>query len=729
MDYTQLKGHTTIAPLMSNFVFDKPGFGVWYKSTPDSLCVNWRCRFESDTASVLDFSANIYKNGDIKFAYDTIKYVTFNAWGRGISKGNGVDVTKFGTDNIIEANKDYLFKKTATDTSVNINSNGIVTLFPDANFTNKIINVTVLDNNDLEGTGSIKLSSIEGSDLKLTSYLLNNDNHQWFAHKDTIRVSITIKNTGNTIKRHVQLSLNSTAHYLDKIKTSIIIPEIASNSEITIPSAFVIKSNPLLESELIDQVNITTAENESIGVLKIKLTPQFRLQIGEFMVDSLNVNIINPHSLHTIYIPITNKNRYSVYHIRSLLNSSSSEAILQNESFVLDSLAGFSSGNLKFFLNTYNFDAPNLVVNFKGEVSCDSADYLYFIKSYGYNCNQMENYENIQHPFIINSVSSDSIQTQIFNDGFNSDKSWLISRPAGTTTIYKFSRSFTVFSNVNSYIEFDYFSKVKSLISQVRLKVVIDEIDQNILNNTEWGHVRIPISEGRHSIRLSFSNLIGTDSIFIDNLSIPNPNDFSQNIYSISPSEVRLKCRPDTIVEFTLEPTGFGTPITTLDYQIVPSAYQKCDWLSRNGVVVLAENQTQPLTYNANTSGLAAGNYTSYIRFYDQHFYTPIKVSLEVVDGYQPPSDGSILVYPNPASDKITFDFISTDEASAELTIYDLMGRKAFYHKQAINFGTDLKFVTYDISIISIANSTKGFYIYRLKVGKDTYQGKITITQ
>lgn len=78
-DYTQLKGHTTIAPLMSYLIFDKPGSGVWYKSTPDSLYVRWRGRFECDSNSVLDFSTNIDRNGNITFAYDTMRFSCYSS--------------------------------------------------------------------------------------------------------------------------------------------------------------------------------------------------------------------------------------------------------------------------------------------------------------------------------------------------------------------------------------------------------------------------------------------------------------------------------------------------------------------------------------------------------------------------------------------------------------------------------------------------------------------------
>ncbi len=729
MDYTQLKGHTTIAPLMSNFVFDKPGFGVWYKSTPDSLSVHWRCRFETDTASILDFSANIYKNGDVKFEYDTIKYVSFNSWVRGVSKGNGVDITKCGGDFFVNSKTDYLFDKKLTDTTINVSRNGLISFTPTSNFIEKTLNITVLDNNDLESKGTITLSSTKGADIEMIGYNLNGNTKEWFSPQDTISASIIIRNNSNNIKREVKLTATASNPFLDFIKSTIIIPEISANQEITIPNAFVFKPNSMLESELFELLNVSTQNNESIGVLNVDIMPIIPLEIGNFIIDSTSANIIRPNSNQTILVPIRNLNRFPIVSLNATFTSSSPEIVVHNGTFLIDTIAAFTSDTLRFQIHTLDLNNQNLLVSFNGKIFNNQGVNAPFVKTYSFNANKTEDYENVQHPFIFNSDLSDTLPIRIANIGCNSDKSWLVCRPANTNIKYSLKRSFSFYSSTNSTIEFDYISKLKLIPSLKRLTYSIDNISYSLDSSNSWKQVKIPISSGVHNFTFNFLAQLGSDSIFIDNLSIPGYNlEYVKN-YNITPSEVKLKCRPDTMVGFTLEPTGFGYPITTLDYQIVPSVYQNCDWLSQSGVVVLNENQTQPLSYYANTSGLAPGNYTSYIRFYDQQFYTPVKVSLEVIDGYQPPSDGSILVYPNPASDKITFDFICTDETSAELTIYDVMGREAFYQEQAINFGTYLKFVTFDISRISIANSTKGFYIYRLKVGKDTYQGKITITQ
>jgi hypothetical protein len=82
------------------------------------------------------------------------------------------------------------------------------------------------------------------------------------------------------------------------------------------------------------------------------------------------------------------------------------------------------------------------------------------------------------------------------------------------------------------------------------------------------------------------------------------------------------------------------------------------------------------------------------------------------------------LVYPNPASDNINFDLISTSETTATLSIFDIMGRMVYTQEHNIDFGTDLKTIKFNISSV---NSTNGLYLYHLKVGTDLYHGKITI--
>jgi len=725
LDYTQLKEHTTIAPLMSYFAFDKPEFGVWYTSTPDSLYVNWRCRFVADSTSTLSFSATIFKNGNIQFHYDPIQYNAFNPWVRGISKGNGVDMTKFGGDFVIEPLKNYFFTKQSIDTSIQLNTTGILSFTPSSTFTTKTVHIALSDNNDLESTGTIQLSATDGADIGLISYSLGANNTTWFSTSDTIRVAITIKNYSNVSKQNVGLKIAKNVSYLDFIKKEISVSEILPYETITIPNAFVFKLNALLETELSDFLNITTINNQIIGTIKTNLTPFIPIEVSELIIDSLNANVLIPNSNQTMLFPIKNRNRFPVYHLKTISYSNSSEIIIQNEITELDSIAAYASDTIRVKINTQNLDSPNLHITLFGKITADKGMDLPYAKTFSVNTNKTENYEDAQHPLVFNSIFSDTIPLKIANTGYNSNKSWLVIRPS--TLKYTLTRSFQFIAPESFTIEFDYKTDIRFLPNKNRVSYLLDHVYYGLDSSSNWKHKIIPVTKGIHSFSLELYAEFLNDSIYIDNLSMPiYAASFALN-YEINPDEVKLKCKPDTLVQFTLEHTGLTDPLVSLEYQVIPFANQKADWLTESGVIILPKDQTQSISYNVNTAGLASGNYTSYLRFYDQCFYTPVKVSLEVLNNYHPPADGSILVYPNPAKDKISFDFINTDEPSAELTLYDIMGSAIFYQKQSIDFGSDLKFVSFDISNASWGNSTQGLYLYQLKVGTDIYHGKITI--
>jgi hypothetical protein len=338
----------------------------------------------------------------------------------------------------------------------------------------------------------------------------------------------------------------------------------------------------------------------------------------------------------------------------------------------------------------------------------------------------MEDYENEQQPFIIPSIYPDTLSIKIANKGFNSQKSWLINRTA--LNKYYFKRLFSINLTVNSTIKFDYLNINKVALSACRFKITLDNNLKLLDSAMDWKHLEIPVSKGVHTFQMEIYPIMQySDSIFIDNLVIPGCTSLSDHHYQIDLSEIKLKCKPDTTLHFNLESTGYDFPATMLDYQIVPSVAQKSDWLGGNGVVLLPENQTEVIGFSANSNGLFPGLYTSYIRFNDNRFFVPVKVTLEVIENYHPPVAGSVLVYPNPAMDKISFDFINSEAKTASLELFDMLGRSAFYQEQNIDFGSDLRTLTFDISAVSEGNSTKGLYLYRLKVGDGQYTGKITL--
>jgi hypothetical protein len=80
-------------------------------------------------------------------------------------------------------------------------------------------------------------------------------------------------------------------------------------------------------------------------------------------------------------------------------------------------------------------------------------------------------------------------------------------------------------------------------------------------------------------------------------------------------------------------------------------------------------------------------------------------------------------VYPNPFQDKVLFHFISPEDVSAQIDVYDITGRKV---KTLFN---DLikKDVTYT-TVFEPNAPISGIYIYRMTLGESVFTGKLVVS-
>jgi hypothetical protein len=727
-DYTQLKAHTAIAPLMTKLVYDKPAFGIWQKSTPDSLFIRWIGRFATDVNSYLDFSVSISKVGDVRFYYDSIHYSSFDPWMRGISKGNGVEMTKIGSDFFVNSHTSFSSKLFSIDTSITITSEGVLSTNPAVAFSNKKVNVSILDNNDIETHDFTYLSTGTPPELIVSSTLLNTNNQDWYSPLDTVKVTIGIVNISNTAKYNIPIQLCSTSLDIDLLKSTYTIPEIQGSSIITLNCAFVFKPNASLKAERFENLIIRNSRSgEQLAVIKANITPSIPLEIGTPVLSSPNGDAFISNATHLLIFPVFNRNRNAITNLSASLKCLSNVVSVVDTVDLMDSISGYSTGYIQFRVRTDDLSAPNLIIPFSGELTDSRGMMVPFLKTYQLNSNLIETYEDTNQLYIFPSAFSDTIPYIVANRGFNSSRSMLYRRSATSTNLKKF-RSFSFQTNTNSLIEFDYLCYAKLALSNKRLIYLIDGVQYNLDTTSEWKHISHSIPDGSHSFALWFNLMLFSDSIYIDNLSIPLS--YTPEIsYSVYPNEIKLKCRPDTLLNFNIELNSTGKPFDDIYYDIVPPENKTCNWLNRQGATTLTANQSTMLPFNVSTVGLPSGEYTSYVRFKDEFLFSPVKIILSVIDNYQTPSAGTVSVYPNPAIDKISFDFISSDAKTASLELIDILGRPAFYYEQSIDFGSELKTLTFDVSAISMGNSTKGLYLYNLKVGDVLYRGKITIIQ
>jgi hypothetical protein len=122
-----------------------------------------------------------------------------------------------------------------------------------------------------------------------------------------------------------------------------------------------------------------------------------------------------------------------------------------------------------------------------------------------------------------------------------------------------------------------------------------------------------------------------------------------------------------------------------------------------------------PATFG--TSSISATKYSIYCT------YTPAgtKSGYVVSDEFEPVVKmGDLKVYPNPFSEKLRFEFVSTESVNARIDLYDMTGRmvKTIF-EQPIEAGVSYEAEFRPEAIIS------GMYIYRVTMGDNITNGKV----
>ncbi|MFN3876211.1 MAG: pre-peptidase C-terminal domain-containing protein, partial [Flavobacteriales bacterium] len=84
------------------------------------------------------------------------------------------------------------------------------------------------------------------------------------------------------------------------------------------------------------------------------------------------------------------------------------------------------------------------------------------------------------------------------------------------------------------------------------------------------------------------------------------------------------------------------------------------------------------------------------------------------------PAEGLLNLFPNPATDKLTIDYLGSSEGSLTITVLDAMGREAFVARQSIVEGPQ----TFGLPLPPLGS---GLYILRIQDGGRLYQDRFTI--
>ena len=82
--------------------------------------------------------------------------------------------------------------------------------------------------------------------------------------------------------------------------------------------------------------------------------------------------------------------------------------------------------------------------------------------------------------------------------------------------------------------------------------------------------------------------------------------------------------------------------------------------------------------------------------------------------------ESNLLVYPNPFTERLQFEFVSPKDANASIDIFDVTGRKVKnVFNNFIKGG-----VNYNAEFVPLS-AVSDMYIYRMTLGESVYYGKV----
>lgn len=119
-------------------------------------------------------------------------------------------------------------------------------------------------------------------------------------------------------------------------------------------------------------------------------------------------------------------------------------------------------------------------------------------------------------------------------------------------------------------------------------------------------------------------------------------------------------------------------------------------------------------------TGVGAETLSVSITFEEDEVYLGSTTSSGVVTGNGAIAENTVNVYPNPFSEKLTFKFVSPENTEAQIDIYDPAGRlvRTIFHQQVISG------MVYTIEYRPQYENVN-YYLYRMKIGNNIYNGKV----
>lgn len=166
----------------------------------------------------------------------------------------------------------------------------------------------------------------------------------------------------------------------------------------------------------------------------------------------------------------------------------------------------------------------------------------------------------------------------------------------------------------------------------------------------------------------------------------------------------------------------------SFDLELLFTLEEANDWLSLEAdTLALAGGESAALVLNMDTENLEIGTHYAYLQVdagLAGNFVFVIALEvLEPVGVEEDFAKATLLVHPNPFTDKATFKLFATQQTEYSLLISDLSGKQVFVQQGVIQAGNNT--FEWDGSTLNGQKSPAGIYFYQLKTATQLFGGKL----
>ena len=646
----------------------------------ESITLIVSARISTQSASLVQYTVKLFKNGIIEFYYGTMGY-TGKCGISAISRGDARIFTETPASNSYSANisnRNFRFTPPKKIEDLSITSSGELSGITSLPFSNIPFEVTCWDNNDVYQHKTLIISSTYPDPLIITSITVDAAGDDIINIGDTVLLSVTIKNVDTIAYNNCNLNFSIADENVTMIDDDEFFGYIAPGNEYTLNNAisFVVSYSTPNEYVLEFTSNITSDGFPSSGNFSF-IVYASELNLSNFHITDNNDCLLDPNEVDSLYITLRNDGDNTINNIHCTLRiddpnvqvSSTSSSVISSmmpdaEStiqYLLLPSASFTEGNtVDAILDVYvnNNYSKTIIFSIIGETNC-------------------EGFES-ENPGFINSTDSPwEISNTYFNSGSHSVASANIG-DYGTSTML-------INANIGLDGNISFYRMISTEYNYDWLTFYIDDVMQTRWSGThEWEMASFPVSAGQHTFKWIYSKDINTigglDKVFVDDICYPSPDTSLPHI-DINPDIIDVEVPQYSTLDTTLYFQAITPVYLLFSNSLLSSDNNAINWASvnyPNGSVNALSTKEVTLHFNTNNKVVGQTYEANLACTVENGNTIIIPLTMTVlpavsIKDYTTYTD--CLIYPNPANDYFIIEFKGINTASGKMQLIDMTGK------------------------------------------------------